>query len=1600
VTTYRPWAYAPREYVRKKEEERFRQSASAAVERKKVEPKKKGIMSRAKGFAGEVVDKALSALDVPAENTIRPVLGALAYLGAEQKVDPKTGRTYRESPSFTDVGQSLKEAFTQSPFESFREGKQAYKERLADPELGAGGRVLLGAVTDPLTYVGPGAIKAVTGGAKLGRGGRFAEALLENPRAASVGGILGAAGAAQVAEDVNAPGWAQAIAPLAGGVAGGMAGGRYGAIQSMRKVGDDLAAAQGRAGRAPLLGLQIDGQGGTNIKFDAPESEALLASIEELGINFGIADDGTIFVDNLDDAKSAVARARSEFDQEGSGMYTIRTKGDNSPWNGSWRRRFGEADDRGFDEIQAKRAHKSNKKSGEESRYIKSEEDPIAWQRLNALERMEELLETGTVDPKREAMRTPFTTPRKLLGANLMDDAVRQEKERELRLALDASGGHANRETNRLSRELGKARADAIAQRFFGPEWTGQGAWYEMQNAKMEFEYGSFNQPARKANWNPSALDNAALKRLTEIQNDLEKFGYDYGIAPNRLDPAGATKFMEEQRRNKIPPKTPEAVSPVAEVAPNPAMQGVPEPRPMGDAVYMAGESAPIQRPTDFAAIAAREAGSGVPPAQGELPRTVEPGYRGPDAALGEPPVQAGGAPPAPPSGGAPQPPGQPPVGGGPGQFGSTPGADVLDASPRDVVLKRGTANADSWKAKVEDSVKRSFNRLRQDSDYLRRKVDPFIEEKRRLEEKIGHFVEWRVQYERAVLKRAGIEIRKVDDPNVGATWKLFAGDQDMGFADDVIEGTTDAGRAAYNTLAPEQQRALGVIGETNKLLNETKMKYGAEVRLDDDIQGDYFGRRVISRTYATENGTTTLDRGMPVGPSRRVGAERTKSRVVESVEALHEKGFAIDDPWATRSGIMRGKLLDAEDAYLKANLSALEVREPGSTVGLATVPGHPAFAGTWFPPSVAKRIKEGLDSKPDPNIVQAINAVLTPARASFDMSATLQQGLRLWLSNPKAAGEYWWGVVRSLRDPDVYSNYLLKLDDRARALGMENGLTDLMTHELRYTGGFATQPEFTFPKAVLDKVSGLGTAGKVVGKGFEASNNHFDRLLNLYRIESSLNQVERLKASGLAGDDLIQAIKESNRGINRAFGWTANEPTMFERSLLFAPRYTRASVETLFMALNRNGGIESQMARKHLALMLGEGAAAVWLVNTMRGYETDFDPRSNNFLRFRDVGGLDITPFGTYNTLFRALAQTVGGDETGGFDKPYPEALKRFVEGKLNPAVSLAYWPTQGETYLGEPLDFSSPKGAARATGNLLQSNLPFGVQAGLNEGPVAAAFGSTGLSNTPVTPSEKRDFARDRIAKEMFGKPYGELSGAEKSRVNETDEVAGHQKDADRNTLTRENDRSAFVKASTEVAGKLEELGNSLNRGEISGNEYRDQYNLLQAELRGARKALKIDDRGDKVLSGWFDLYDEATLPDGRLDYDTLELLQAEYSAKNPGIEEKVLEVVGARDTPVLREYRAAKLVSNEYWKIPAYRGMTADESRKASAILAEAQDMVSFGRARDMARALATLYKRDPEGVRLARRAQRVGANPARKKYRAAHPEMARFYSDIRG
>ena len=187
---------------------------------------------------------------------------------------------------------------------------------------------------------------------------------------------------------------------------------------------------------------------------------------------------------------------------------------------------------------------------------------------------------------------------------------------------------------------------------------------------------------------------------------------------------------------------------------------------------------------------------------------------------------------------------------------------------------------------------------------------------------------------------------------------------------------------------------------------------------------------------------------------------------------------------------------------------------------------------------------------------------------------------------------------------------------------------------------------------------------------------------------------------------------------------------------------------------------------------------------------------------------------------------------------------------------------------------------------------------------------------------------------------------------------------------------------------------------RGEITGSEWRDQYQTLQAELRGARSVLDMSGGSGKDLEGWFDLYDKAELPDGRIDWAVLEGLQADYAAKHPGIEEKVDKAVGAQDNATVRDYRAARDLAREYYGMPAYLGMSAESSRRASLVIEAANDMVAFGIAPDRRTAFVMMMGRDPQGVMLAQLALDLGPNPMRQMWRRdpANRLFSEFYGDF--
>src|SRR5690606_34103401 len=161
-------------------------------------------------------------------------------------------------------------------------------------------------------------------------------------------------------------------------------------------------------------------------------------------------------------------------------------------------------------------------------------------------------------------------------------------------------------------------------------------------------------------------------------------------------------------------------------------------------------------------------------------------------------------------------------------------------------------------------------------------------------------------------------------------------------------------------------------------------------------------------------------------------------------------------------------------------------------------------------------------------------------------------------------------------------------------------------------------------------------------------------------------------------------------------------------------------------------------------------------------------------------VGGHDISVLGPFASLIRAGAQAVGGradmtdiEQRGrglvwGKNAPKPEpfeAAKSFARAKASPVFSTAWSYITGATFDGKPIerDPTKPEFYTRTLAELGKESLPFSVQAALEEGPLAAATSAVGLQGSPVTPVERRNFARDEVARELFGVPYGELESAE---------------------------------------------------------------------------------------------------------------------------------------------------------------------------------------------------------------------------------------------
>jgi curved DNA-binding protein CbpA len=1534
------------------------------------------------GPARSVGAGALTALGAAQQYVGAPLFGVTTgRLGAPRHTGPDGQEYVTGSPSWESFARGLKKVATQNPIDTYQESREKFNLGQKDPNLPAWERIGAETLSDPLTYVGPGAVAKVSRGALAGtKAGRFAGALLENPRAASVGAVVGSAAAGQAAESANLPPWMQQIAPLAGGLAGGLAA-QPGMIRRGAKAIDVATAAEekGLAAVAKRSGLEASSPERGSVDFS--HSQAYTDTLDKHNIPYEFDETGTVVpdadameraVDDLDH-KILIDTYGQDYGRKTKGMRRPSGKPDPDDVADLERLKEVTSPDIPDPSVEIERAARveteRQKIATEEADRLAKRKEYFAQQEAARLQREAEEAATSKFETpdeiyarKQAEAQAPKETPAEK-AARQATDQEELEKRMGPRMFKDTHGKTIIRMADGSSKSIytanarGRERAAQILaeQKAKWEARPDKSTWAPKEEPVAAAPKAARGRPAKPEPTRSVATAEQLVEQAFDPSVPLDKsspwatLGVREGASMDEVKRAYRAKL----RQYHPDVNTHESATANA-AAINDAFEQI------SSGKFKAGSSA---RPGASSAASGGGAAGSSPP------------FAGPGSAKAPPP-------PPPPR----------------------PKKDLFNTVSRGTNVRQETAHYASPRGKFEKGIRGAVARAGGEKldPNIRRGIDTIftVKEKNRIDNLTASY-EGKADDLYAAVENAGIKLK----PDSAGDWRMADGTS----FEDMVELSTPAGRAAYAKLTKAQRDAVDAMVDWNDELNQNLRFHNKTGTLGWDAVTDrYFPRVSIGADGKARATIGNLKRG--IGSKQGFAHERTFKTFEEGVK----EGIDYANPRQAWRIMTRAKLRAAHDEYLAKNLKPLGVTKmpPGSRLGVdyVALPRDvaPALQGRYFEPEIAQRIVAAMGGKPAIDIppIRGLNRVLTPLRATGDVSWFAQQGAAMLFRHPARAAKGAANVIRSVGNRQLYDRLIAAED---------NHLRQHIEHGLHWTpGDDLPATDHGFVKATTQK-PGL----KQTAAGYNAiadfSNKTFSRYMNYTRLvfaNDAFQRLEKLKPT-LSAEEYRKEYIGAMNAVNRMSGFTGRKPTSLESMALFAPRYTSSSIEQLSAAISR-GGIEGSIARAHIGRMLAFGAATVMGINHLRGYDTDFDPRSSNFLRIRNVGGLDVSPFGTYSTLFRAIAGTAAGDPGGGI-KPDITKLWKFAEGKMSPGLKLIYEPAHGQTYTGEPLDITTAKGLVNTVKKEATSTLPFSAQNIIDEGIKPAieerslkpllnalpgeAASAVGSTNSPVTPTEKRNWRRDEVAKERYGKPYDDLGGTEKSIVNEDAKVTASQADADKNLLTSFDDRSENQKVSLKAQGQITALTKRFDAHEIAGSEFRKNYHDIQMRLQGSREVIKQRQQ-DKEIDQWFSLYDDAEREDGSPDYEKLDELQKAFRLKHPGIDEKVDKISGTHDNATMRDFRTAQDEAAEYYELPQYRGMSLEDGKIAARVLRLTSRLTSNDQASGYRQALALLRRQgqitDAE-ARLALRAQKAGTSIERKKFATTHPLFALFYKD---
>lgn len=592
------------------------------------------------------------------------------------------------------------------------------------------------------------------------------------------------------------------------------------------------------------------------------------------------------------------------------------------------------------------------------------------------------------------------------------------------------------------------------------------------------------------------------------------------------------------------------------------------------------------------------------------------------------------------------------------------------------------------------------------------------------------------------------------------------------------------------------------------------------------------------------------------------------------------------------------------------------------------------------------------------PRTLAAINSVMVPLRATFDLSWSFIQGTVGLTLNPGAWASAVKVMVGELLRPGFAGQWL-----RANAW-------KVMEH-IEHGGSFRTtwEPFESLAEAPGGVWRTLKRVHEVVFGRFDSA---FAMAQNVMAIE--MGHHLRRAVRGLAPEDLTawyarfvapqarrglqvteeEALRAATQLAERLAGrhpMTGVDRTTMAwlRAVFFAPRYQWAALSLIGTALD-TGAISGRLALSALASFAATAIGTYTLAALSMGQEPQLDPRSPDFMTLR-VGDRRVGlggPFYALARLFATIAtdpRSIADAELTGRDA---NPLLRYIYSRASPVASLLVDVARRKTYTGERLD-----DLGELVAHAAMQFLPISVEQAVRErDPVAAVANFVGLRDLPVTPFERFQnalhvaFAEARERQpDVYGRyrNVGELKEADRpaydALIQGNDTLRRLQEEMARARQDRgiETPQDRYFKRREELLqeniASQQRLDQAFLQGLITAQQWREERARLQRELgarldelRGATGMDKRENRPPKgSVNDVLDQYYRVRVEDfrdpitGLVDWDAFRREREEVLAKlSPQDRERVQAYLLRFETPLERQFRADLEALEPYFNV----------------------------------------------------------------------------------